>query len=73
LQPFSRQRQQHFAYLRRRRLYIRIGHTSTYQVCKPTRSPGEYCLQPRTRQIATLRDIHPVLVHQKVRFVHYFI
>ena len=81
LHPLSRQRQQHFAYLRRRRLYIRIGHTSTYQECKPTRIPGEYCLQPRMRQMATLRDVHPVLVtvshlnpdHWRVHPVHHSI
>ncbi|KAI2496026.1 hypothetical protein MHU86_18499 [Fragilaria crotonensis] len=62
LHPRSQQRQQHFAYLHRRRLYIRIGTTTTYQACKPTSHPGEYRFITRVRQMATLKDSHPVLV-----------
>jgi hypothetical protein len=50
LHPRSQQRQQHFAYHRQRRLYLRVG-VNTYQVCKPTRNPGEYRFTARVRRL----------------------
>ena len=40
------QRQQHFAYLRKRQLYVCVCSTQ-YQVCVPTQLPGEFRLYPR--------------------------
>ena len=51
----------HFAYHRHQRLYIRVGIT-TYQVCKPTRNPGEYRFHLCVRLLATIRDVHPMEV-----------
>jgi exonuclease III len=62
LLPRAQQRQQHFAYLRHRRLYIRVGSTQ-YQVCTPTINPGEFRFHTRVRQYSTIKsDAHPVLV-----------
>jgi hypothetical protein len=72
LYPRSRQRQQHFAYHHRRRLYIRVGKT-TYQVCTPTRDSGEYRIHPRVRQYATIKfDAKPVSVTVSQRHPDYW-
>ena len=61
LHPRSQQRQQHFAYHKNRRLYIRAG-ANTYQVCKQTRNHGEYRITTRERRFETLGDVSPVAV-----------
>ncbi len=63
LHPRSRQRQQHFAYLRKRRLYIRID-SSTYQR-----------LHPRLRQYAQIKNdaCHPVEVKTSLNNPDYWI
>ena len=55
LNPRSRQRQQHFAYLRKRRLYIRVD-SDNYQVCTPTQRVGEFRLHPRQRRFNQIKD-----------------
>ena len=60
LLPRARQRQQHFAYLRRRRLYIRISATH-YQVCIPTLMSGDYRFHTRQRHFSTIKpDALPI-------------
>ena len=60
LLPRAQQRQQHFAYLRRRRLYIRVSETK-YQVCIPTLMPGDYRFHTRQRYFSTIKpDALPV-------------
>ena len=72
LYPRSRQRQQHFAYLHQRRLYIRVEKT-TYQVSTPTRNPGEFCFRPRWRQYATIPSAaRPVSVTESLRNPDYW-
>ena len=60
--PREKQRQQHFAYIRHRRLYIRVGKTR-YQVCTPTSTPGEFRFHTRVRQYSKIKsDARPVQV-----------
>jgi hypothetical protein len=62
LVPRKSQRQQHFAYLRHRILYIRVG-PDTYQVCKPTVISGFFRFHTRVRQYRTINsEATPVLV-----------
>ena len=62
LLPRKDQRQQHFAYLRHRRLYLRVGKHE-YQVCTPTLIPGEFRFHTRVRQYRQIKsDAHPVHV-----------